>query len=361
MKKVNIGLIGVGFISGIYLENLQNVFENVQVTACSDLMQERMQEAHDKWGLAMMTKEELINHPEIDIVLNLTTPGGHYDICKEAILAGKHVYVEKPLSLTFAQGQELMQLAELKGVLLGGAPDTFMGAGIQTCRKLIDDGTIGKVVGATAFMMNRGHESWHPDPAFYYQKGGGPMFDMGPYYLTALVNLVGAVSHVSGMTSTSFLTRTITSQPLNGTIIDVEVPTYVSGTLRFENGAIGNIITTFDVAKASLPYIEIYGEKGSVLVPDPNTFGGPVYLATLDNNEYSEVALTHDYCENSRGLGVLDMAQCIIEGRKDNRASGQLTGHVLEIMEAIHISCASGKAYEMTTEFVRTPPMKAKS
>jgi len=360
MRKINIGIVGVGYISGIYLENLVNKFEHTNVIACSDLKPERVQAAHDKWGLAKMTNEELINHPDIDIVLNLTTPDSHYSVCKEAILAGKHTYVEKPLSLTFAQGMELTQLAESKNVLLGGAPDTFMGAGIQTCRKLIDDGTIGKVVGAVAFMMNRGHESWHPDPAFYYKKGGGPMFDMGPYYLTALVNLMGAVSDVSGMTSTSFPTRTITSQPLNGTIVDVEVPTYVSGTLRFENGAIGNIITTFDVAKSSLPYIEIYGEKGSVLVPDPNTFGGPVYLASLDNREYKEVDLTHDYPENSRGLGVADMAECIMHGRKDNRANGQLANHVLEIMEAVHTACLGGNTYEMTTVFERTPPMKSK-
>ena len=349
MKKVKIGIVGVGYISGIYLENLTNMFDNTEVIASSDLRPEATKAAREKWGLEIMTNEELISSPEIDIVLNLTTTDAHYSICKQALEAGKHVYVEKPLSITFKEGKELFDLAKEKGLMLGGAPDTFLGAGIQTCRTLIEDGRIGKIVGACAFMMNRGHEGWHPNPDFYYQYGGGPMLDMGPYYLTALVSLMGGVNEVCGFTNISFETRTIKSEPRAGEIIKVEVPTYVSGILRFASGAIGNIITSFDVSMASLPFIEIYGSLGSIKVPDPNTFGGPVFLST-GGEEYKEVPLTHNYTENSRGLGVSDMAKCIIDGRiGQNRANGQLTSHVLEIMEAIHSANDTKNYYKITT------------
>jgi predicted dehydrogenase len=222
---------------------------------------------------------------------------------------------------------------------------------------LIDDGYIGQVVGATATMMCRGHEGWHPAPEFYYKEGGGPMFDMGPYYLTALINLMGGVSEVSGITNTTFSTRTITSEPLFGTVIDVEVPTHVAGLLRFENGAVGTITTSFDVSNHSLPFIEIYGTEGTIQVPDPNTFGGPVMLSTMDGSGFKEIPLTHIYAENSRGLGVADMAQCIINDNLDSRASGGLTNHVLEIMCAIDLSNDTKKTYEMKTSYKKTSPL----
>lgn len=350
MKKVNVGIVGCGNISGIYFENLTNVFSNVNVYACADLIPERVKEAAQKWNVPnILTFEEMLEYSEIEIILNITTPIGHYDICKKAILAGKHVYVEKPLSLTFEQGCELVKLAKEKNVLLGGAPDTFMGAGIQTCRKLIDDGFIGKPIASTAFMMCHGHESWHPAPEFYYKNGGGPMFDMGPYYLTALVNLMGGVEEVCGMNNITFPTRTITSQPKFGEIIDVEVDTHVAGLLRFESGAVGTIITSFDVWNSNLPRIEIYGTRGTIVVPDPNGFGGPVLLSTLDGSGFKEIPLTHIYAQNSRGIGVSDMAECIISGGV-NRASGELTNHVLEIMSAIISSDKSKQYYKMLTK-----------
>jgi predicted dehydrogenase len=228
--------------------------------------------------------------------------------------------------------------------LVGGAPDTFLGGGIQTCRKLIDDGWVGKPIASTAFMTCHGHESWHPDPEFYYQYGGGPMFDMGPYYLTALINLMGPVSRVTGSTRITFDKRTITSAPKNGKEIVVEVPTHVAGVLDFTNGAIGTIITSFDVWHAELPRIEIYGTEGTLSVPDPNTFGGPVLLRRYDQKEWKEIPLSHEYSENSRGIGLADMAIALQTGRK-HRASGELAFHVLDIMQGIHDASDQGIHY----------------
>ena len=357
MKQINVGIIGCGNISGIYFENLKNIFQNTNVFACADMNPDAARAASEKWNVPVMSVNEMMESSEIEIILNITTPQSHYSICKQALLAGKHTYVEKPLSLSFEEGCELVALAAEKGLILGGAPDTFLGAGIQTCRKLIDDGFIGEPIGATAFMTCHGHESWHPSPEFYYKHGGGPMFDMGPYYLTALVNLMGGVTSVSGMTNKTFANRTITSQPKYGTVIDVEVPTHVVGLLRFENGAIGNIITSFDVWNSTLPRIEIYGTRGSLSVPDPNGFGGPVMLSTLDGSGFKEVPLTHIYAENSRGIGVSDIAQCIIDGNLNNRASGQLTNHVLEIMCAIHTANDLGKTYDMVSAYKRNTPL----
>lgn len=360
MRKVNIGVVGCGNISGIYFQNLTQTFANTNVYSCADIKEQVAQEAAEKWGVSrVQTFEEMLECDEIEIILNITTPQNHYDICRRALLAGKHVYVEKPLSLSIEEGRDLVEIAESKGLMLGGAPDTFLGGGIQTCRKLIDDGFIGRPIGATAFMMCHGHENWHPSPEFYYKKGGGPMFDMGPYYLTALAYLIGGVTQVGGMTNTSFATRTITSEPKFGTKIDVEVPTHVASLLRFDSGGVGTIITSFDVWNSMLPRIEIYGTQGTLLVPDPNGFGGPVQLSTLDGSGFREIPLTHNYAENSRGIGVADMAQCIIDGRLDNKASGHLANHVLEIMCGIDISNDSGEVYNMASKYKQTQQLKS--
>jgi predicted dehydrogenase len=243
-------------------------------------------------------------------------------------------------------------LAKQKGVRVGGAPDTFLGAGLQTCRKLIDDGWIGQPVAATAFMLSHGPESWHPSPEFYYEVGGGPMFDMGPYYLTALVSLLGPVRRVSGSARISFSERLITSQPKYGQRVTVETPTHVVGVLDFAAGAIGAIITSFDVWAHNLPRIEIYGSEGSLSVPDPNTFGGPVRVRRAGANEWSDMPLTYGYAENSRGLGVADMAHALQSGRP-HRANGDLTFHVLDIMHAVHEASAGGHYIELKSQCER--------
>ncbi len=350
MKKVGVGIVGCGKISGIYLKNITGLFDNMNLVGVCDLEADRAREAAEKYKTKVMSLEEILASPDIEIIVNLTTPAGHYPICKRILEAGKNAYVEKPLSISFEEGRELVELAKAKGLLLGCAPDTFMGAGIQTSARLIQDGIIGEVIGASAFMMCHGHESWHPDPEFYYQKGGGPMFDMGPYYLTALVSLMGSVKTVSGMTSISFPTRTITSEKKRGNVIQVEVPTHVCGMLRFANGAIGTIVTSFDVWGHNMPCIEIYGSRGSLVVPDPNGFGGEVKVKQYFSDQFEKVPLLTSYHMDSRGYGVSNMADCILQGKKEElQASGRRALHVLEIMHAVHTSSESGKAVDLTT------------
>jgi predicted dehydrogenase len=356
MKPVKVGLVGSGFISGIYLEN-SKILKSFDVVSCSDLIPERAEARAKEYGvLKVCSTEEIMVDPDIEIVLNLTTPVGHYPLAKQAIEAGKSVYNEKPLSIDLADGKELVDLAKENGVLLGGAPDTFLGGGIQTCRKLIDDGVIGDPVAVTAFMTCPGHESWHPDPEFYYKKGGGPMFDMGPYYLTALVNLVGPIRQVKASTKISFPERTITSEPKNGTKIKVDVPTHVAGIMDFHNIATGTIITSFDVWGAKLPWIEVYGTRGSLSVPDPNTFDGPVRVYTVEDKEWKDVPLTHGYTANSRGIGVADMAYAIRSGRP-HRANGDLTYHVLEVMHAFHTASDNKKTVALESTAERPAPL----
>jgi len=348
METTKIGIIGCGNISSIYLENLNRRFKGVTVDAVADLDRSRAEAQAAKFGVPrVLTVEEMLADPAIEIIVNLTIPKAHFSVCRDVLNAGKHVYVEKPLSIELADGQALQALAKSKGLLLGGAPDTFLGAGIQTCQDLIEAGEIGRPIGATAFMTCHGHESWHPDPEFYYQVGGGPMFDMGPYYLTALFSLLGSARRVTGSTAISFPQRTITSEPKKGQVIDVAVPTHVAGIIDFDSGAIGTILTSFDVWAAELPRIEIYGSLGTLSVPDPNTFGGPVRLRKAGSDAFAEMPLTRPFAENSRGLGVVDMARALREGRSDHRASGRLTLHVLEAMHGFHIASREGKHYEM--------------
>ena len=247
----------------------------------------------------------------------------------------------------------MLALAEKKGLRTGCAPDTFLGGGMQTCRKLIDDGWIGKPLAATAFMLGHGPENWHIDPAFFYQPGGGPMFDMGPYYLTAMINLLGPVQSVVGSATKGFEKRAITNpeKPLCGTALDCEIPTHIVGIIEFAGGAIGNLITSFDVWAAQLPRIEIYGTEGTLSVPDPNTFGGPVRIRRMESDEWREVPFSHGYTEQSRGLGVADMAYGICSGRP-HRACGELAYHVLYVMHAFHDASDERKyvALESTCE-----------
>lgn len=345
METTKIGMIGCGNISDIYFQ-AGKTFEILDIVACADLIPERAEAKAQQHDIPKAcSPEELLADPEIEIVVNLTIPKAHAEVAMAAIEAGKNVYNEKPLTNTREDGQRLLRMAATKGVRVGCAPDTFMGGGIQTCRKLIDDGWIGEPVAATAFMTCHGHESWHPDPEFYYKVGGGPMFDMGPYYLTALINLIGPASRVTGSARITFPERTITSQPKHGTVVEVEVPTHVAGVIDFANGAIGTIITSFDVWAAELPRIEIYGTEGSLSVPDPNGFGGPVRVRRAGGG-WMEVPLTHGYTENSRGIGVADMAYTM-RSERPHRANAKLAYHVLDIMHAIHDASNEGIHVEL--------------
>jgi predicted dehydrogenase len=333
--STKVGIVGCGNISEIYLRNSRRLAD-IEVVAVSDINKQRAQASADEFQIPkVLSIPELLAEEEIDIVVNLTIPEAHAEVALATLEAGKNPYNEKPLAIRREDGRKMLELAGAKGLRVGCAPDTFLGAGLQTCRQLMDSGAIGTAVGATAFMTCRGHESWHPDPGFYYKAGGGPMFDMGPYYLTALVALLGPARRVTGSSRISFPERTITSQPKLGTKIRVEVPTHVAAVIDFEGGAVCSMIMSFDVWEADLPQIEIYGSEGSLSIPDPNGFGGTVRLWRHDTRESREMPLASKFVENWRGLGVADMALALRDGRP-HRANGDLAYHVLDIMQSIH-------------------------
>ena len=357
MEKTKVGIIGCGNVSGVYLKNCQQLFEALEVAACADLQPQRAGEQAAAFNVPRACSvEELLEDEEIQIVINLTPPKAHGPVATAALEAGKHVHNEKPLAVTRDEGAALLALARRRGLRVGCAPDTFMGAAGQTCRKLIDDGWIGRPVAAVAFMTCRGHERWHPDPEFFYKPGGGPMFDMGPYYLTALIHLLGPVRRVTASAKITFPQRLITSQPRRGTTIEVEVPTHIAGVMDFASGAVGTIITSFDVWAANLPRIEIYGSEGSLSVPDPNGFGGPVRVRRADGEEWFTVGHTHGYADNSRGIAVADMAYALRSGRP-HRASGELAFHVLDIMQAFHEASEGNRHVEITSTCERPAPL----
>ncbi|MDF2725078.1 MAG: gfo/Idh/MocA family oxidoreductase [Paenibacillus sp.] len=357
MKQVKIGIIGCGVISAIYLKNCKQ-YRGLEVVAVADLDVSRAKARAEEFGVEKACSvEELLADPQIDLVINLTIPAAHAAVSQQALNAGKHVYLEKPLAVTREDARKTLELAEQKNLRVGCAPDTFLGGGIQTCIKLIRDGWIGDPVGATAFMLGRGPEGWHQDPVFFYKAGGGPMFDMGPYYLTAMISMLGSISRVAGMTRTTFPERTITSAAKYGQKIQVDIPTHIAGLLEFESGAIGTIITSFDIMGGSnLPRIEVYGTAGTLFVPDPNTFGGPVMYRRKGAKEITQVPLSHGFAENSRGVGALDMALAIAENRP-HRASGALAYHALEAMHGFHDASNSRSHYEMHSKSSSPEPM----
>jgi predicted dehydrogenase len=358
VKRFGLGIIGCGNISDIYFKNCKN-HSNLNLLACADIISDRARDKAQQHGIAnAWTVEELLASPEIDIVLNLTIPKAHEEVNLAALEAGKHVYAEKPLGINRIEGRRVLDKAREKGLLVGCAPDTFLGAGLQTCRKLIDDGAIGKPTSATAFMACHGHESWHPAPEFYYEPGGGPMLDMGPYYVTALVSLIGAGKRVAGMVSRALDERTMTSEARFGSPLPVLTDTHIAGLIEFEQGAVATIITSFDIWASNLPLLEIHGTEGSLSVPDPNGFGGPVKLFSGKTGKWEDVTLTHGYAENSRGLGVSDLAAAVEEGRKP-RASGELAYHVLDIMESFYDSSDSGRFVDLQSRVDRSEPMPA--
>jgi predicted dehydrogenase len=361
--KIKVGIIGCGAISAAYLRRLP-MFENIEVAACADLDAERAKARAAEFKVPRVCSvRALLADPEIGIVLNLTVPKAHAEVALAALEAGKSVYSEKPLAVRREDGRRLLDLAAEKGLRVGCAPDTFLGAGLQTCRKVIDDGLIGEPVAATAFMLCHGHESWHPSPEFYYEIGGGPMFDMGPYYLTALISLIGPIRRVTACTRVTFPERTITSEPKKGKVIRVETPTHIAGVMEFAGGAIGTIVTSFDVWGGKTPLIEIYGTQGSLSCPDPNAFGGEVLLrrpaekghpgrlmrtvqAVLlrraGEKEWMPVPLSHAYSEDWRGIGVADMA-CGLQSGRRHRANGEMAYHVLDVMQSFLDSGAKGR------------------
>lgn len=356
MDALKAGVIGCGNISDVYLRNCRSS-PLIRIVACSDLLPERAAAkaaAHEIERAC--TPAELLADPGIELVLNLTIPRAHASVSLEAIRAGKHVYSEKPLAASRDLGRELLQEAQRHSVRVGAAPDTFLGGGLQTCRHLLDQGAIGEPVAATAFMLCHGHEAWHPDPEFYYKPGGGPLFDMGPYYITALVSLLGPVARVTGSARTTFAERVITSEPRRGQKIQVETPTHVAGVLEFASGPIATLVTSFDVWAATTPGIEIYGTEGTLILTDPNGFGGEPMLRRSNEKEWTRIPTTHGFTHNARGIGAIDMAAAIRTGR-DHRANGDLAYHVLDVMEGILDAASGGRHYPVPSRCDRPQPL----
>ena len=353
MKKI--GIVGCGNISGIYMTNIGTRFTNIRIAGICDLVREKAESRSAEFGGLHIYRDmyEIFADPEVDIVLNITRPNDHYGVTKAALLAGKSVYSEKPLATNMEDARELVALAAEKGLTLGGAPDTFMGAGLQTARRLVDEGAIGRPLAATAHFLGHGPETWHPDPEFFYKKGGGPMLDMGPYYITTLVNLFGKADWVTAYGSISFPQRVIGSEPHRGEVIDVEVDTFTTGAIRFASGAVASFTASFDSYTDFNEYIEIFGEEGSMRVPDPNTFGGPVRILK-PGGAYEEIPLDRGFTGNGRSLGLSDMASAMEEGRL-HRANSMQQLHVLDIMTAFARSSAANAPVKIDSPFERQP------
>lgn len=354
----NVGIVGCGTIADIYLKNLQSLFSGrLQVWGLFNRTAEKAQILAAKYGISRCYTryEDMLQDPDIHIILNLTSPQAHARITRQALEYGKHVYSEKPLAETAAQGEALVALAAEKGLCLACAPDVPLGAMIQTARHLVDSGVIGRVIGATANLCKAGVETWHPNPRFLFEAGAGPLMDMGPYYLTALLHLIGPFSAVTAMAAKNFPVRTISSQPHYGEQIEVAVPTYVTALLQTESGALVSLLTTFDVAATQLPKLELYGEKGSLCLTDPNCFGGSILLS-LGGSAYQSVPLDFPYAENCRGLGLWEMARYLCPGRK-TPVDGEYALHILQTMEGIQASAQTGQRVILSSNCGRPLPL----
>ncbi len=353
MEKTRIGIIGCGMISDTYFKAART-FNILEVVACADSFPEFAQAKTELYNVPCMTVDELLAKPEIEIVLNLTPPKVHLEITLEILKGGKHVYSEKPLGINSEEAAQIMALTKGKALRIGCAPDTFLGGGQQTARKMIDDGRIGKPIAGTAIIMSRGPEKWIQAP-FFYDIGAGPMLDVGPYYITALINMLGPARSVTAATCKGSETR-VGGPDTVPHVYPINVTTHLTGVVEFHCGTLITVITSFEVYKHGHTPIEIYGSEGSLQVPDPNTFDGQVRVFRDGYDDWKPVPLSHIYTENSRSIGVADMAYAMQSGRK-HRANGELANHALEIMLAFDTSSHLGKKVEMTTICKRPAPL----
>lgn len=372
MTPFRIGLIGCGRISDIYIQTCQARPE-LEIVACGSLDRAESTAKAARYGIAGVAEPaEIIADPQIDAILNLTIPAAHAGISLAALEAGKHVYSEKPFVTDLAEGQRILDLAAEEGLLVGNAPDTFLGGRVQTARAAIDAGRIGRPTGASVFVGTHGTERHNPNPDFYYQRGGGPLLDLGPYYLTALVFLLGPIARVAGMARRTFPTRTIENGPRDGETIAVEVDTHSLSMLEFASGPIATMTMSFDVWDSETPRMEIYGEEGTLVIPDPdpvhgtNIFGGELWLRRRETSRWTHqprpdapdvwevVENRHGFNTDSRGLGLLDLAYAVRTGRAP-RASGEMAQHVFEVMDAIAASGRDGR-YRAIGSSCKVPP-----
>ena len=355
MTPHRLGIVGLGVISAAYLETLATC-DSVIITAVADLDPDRAAVVAATLPAARaLTVAGLLASDDVDTVLNLTTPAAHAEIALGAIAAGKHVYGEKPLAVTLAEGRSIFAAAGHAGVRVGSAPDTVLGAGIQTARAAIDDGLIGRPVAASAVMVTAGHELWHPNPDFYYREGGGPLFDMGPYYITALIHLLGPIRAVTGASSRPQDHRVIRTGPRAGESIPVLVDTHVTGVLEHVNGALSTITMSFDSAATAASPIEVHGTEGTLAVGDPNTFDGPTSHRRVNDAGFHPLEPSAGYADGARGIGLLD--QIRTPHRAVARANGELALHVLDVMESLQRAAAEGHRVDLTTDADRPVPV----
>jgi len=356
--KLGVGVIGCGNISAAYF-SLAPLFRGIEIRACADVNMDAAKARAKEFNVRAETVDDLLKADDVDIIVNLTIPAVHYDVSKSILEAGKHVYSEKPFVLTVEEGLDLKARAEKKGLRIGSAPDTFLGASHQLARDLIDKGKVGKITSGTAYVMSHGMEHWHPNPDFFFQPGAGPVLDVGPYYITNLIQLIGPVKRVAAITSTPQTERTITSKPRYGEKVKVTTPTTIHALLHFENGAVVTLNASWDVWAHGHAPMELYGEEGTIHVPDPNFFGGevsftknaaPVKKAPRWEHPFGIPNQKHaaGMLANYRTAGLADMAIAIAENRP-HRCSLELALHAVEVMTSILKAGESGKFVEMTT------------
>jgi len=372
MSKLGVGIVGCGNISTIYMHNIPK-FRDLKLVACADLRPEAAQTQAAQFGIEALSIDALLVHPDIQIIVNLTTPNAHYGVSQAAFDAGKHVFGEKPITVEANDAATLVAEAARRGLKLGCAPDTFLGGGGRTAREFIDTGRIGKVLYGTCFLMSHGMEHWHPDPTFFFKPGGGPILDMGPYYLAALINLLGPVALVQGRASAGFASRLVTSKgPMNGKTIAVETPTTVMSLLHFESGADIIFAMSWDVWKHGHPPIELYGTEGSLRVPDPNFFGGAVQYTEKGSDWISVPADNRPFGKpnwrspnwadhmpnqaNYRCLGVAELASAVLRGTP-HRSTGALASHALEVKHAILKASIEGGEIAVRSRVERPAPL----
>ena len=333
-EPVGVGIVGCGVIADAYAAKIRT-FPHLELVACNDVLPDRAKAFAQRHEVqTCLGVEKLLGDPGVHVALNLTVPEAHVEVSTAALDAGKAVYSEKPLALDRADAESLVTSADRAGVRLGCAPDTFMGAGLQTCRALVDEGAIGTPVAATAFMQSPGHEGWHPRPQIFYTKGGGPVFDMGPYYITALVSMLGPVKRVASLSKTTYQHRTIGTGPDEGRSVPVEVPTHVASVLEIGDGVVATMVLSFDIQASRQRWIEIQGTEATLACPDPNGFGGRVQLRARGDAEWREVAIERPHSAESRGIGLADMAWAMRTGRP-HRASAHLAAHCVDVMQSL--------------------------
>jgi predicted dehydrogenase len=367
MKPVVIGIIGCGVISDAYLKGAAGS-SLITVKAVSDVRQDIAEEKAKTYGCQAMSVDQLLSDPDIEIVLNLTIPAVHAKVALNILDAGKHPYSEKPLAVSMKEADAVIERARVLGLRVGCAPDTFFGASHQIERRIVDDGTLGRIVGGSVTIASHGMEHWHPDPRFFYQPGGGPHADVGPYYITQLVNLLGPVRSVSAFATKAFDQRTITSEKLKGTAFEVAVPTTINGTLLFASGANVSLTMSWDIWASKRPKFEIYGTEGTLQAADPNHFGGvpevftrggdwqPVSIDEFPFGEVNRTTIFGQEIADYRVVGLIDMAVALRTGRP-HRANGELAYHVLEIIESLELSSTAGSHIQLKSTCARPAPL----